>query len=72
MGLPPLIIALKKFNKDPNVYTVPKKNTYQHNYLMKLVHSERKPKIDKSSYTTEPEYERIMRIIREAEEAVRQ
>ena len=77
MGLPPLIIALKKFNRDPNIYSVPKKGTYQHDYLMKLVHSEskpkmsKKPKMTKASYTEESEVDRIMRLIREAEESVR-
>jgi len=69
MPLPPLVVALHKINRDPDVWFVPKKGTYKYDHLMKLMDSPKKS-VALAKPSKESEYERVHRIVREAEESV--
>ena len=47
--LPPLIIALSKMNRDPEVWTVPKKGTYRYDHLLKVIDENKKVSSKKKS-----------------------
>jgi len=77
MPLPPLLVALHKINRDPDVWFVPKKGTYKYDHLMKLMDSPKKSLATglatakaTANKSKESEYERVHRIIREAEDSV--
>jgi hypothetical protein len=70
MPLPPLVVALHKINTDPDIWFVPKKGTYRYDHLMKLMDSPKKSKPTVTNAIKESEYERVHRIVREAEESV--
>jgi hypothetical protein len=62
--------ALKEMNKNPEVWTVPRKGSYHHEHLMKLVRLNKKA-VGDTKHKEETEHQRMLRYISNAEQNVK-
>ena len=59
----PLIIGLKQYNKNPSLWTVPRRGTYQHEQLLTVMGSHKKAEASKE--------ERYKKLIQDTSETIK-